>query len=484
MNSMRSTIKLKKLIDALDIKVAKGSKDIEITGLSSNSKQVGPGFLYIAKRGKLHDGNQYVSDAIQAGAVAILSDLFNPFLEGVTQLITSDTTKIEALLAAKFYDYPHEKLFLVGITGTSGKTTTSYLIHHLFKHSGLIGTIESIIGDHRIKSDLTTPDCVTCYKLLKEMCSAKLSSAVMEVTSHALSQNRVDGILFDVALFTNLTPEHLDYHSSMEAYAKEKAKLFSRLKKNGAAILNADDPWAAHMKTNHSIITYGIEKEADFRAEEIQMDLSGTKFTLHYRGKMENIKLPLIGKFNVYNALGAIAAADFKGIEMSEIKKQVASFKSVAGRLQSVPCKEGSYVFVDFSHKTDALRNVLQTLDQLRKGRIITIFGCGGNRDKEKRPQMARVAEEYSDIVIVTTDNPRNEDPDEIIREIQKGFLKKNYLIESCRKKAIEKGLSLLEKGDTLLIAGKGHETNQIFRERSIFFDDVQVARELANVIS
>ena len=481
---MKNTIKLKKLIDGLDVKVVKGSKDIELTGLSSNSKQVGPGFLYIAKRGKTHDGNQYVSDAILAGAVAILSDLYNPFLEGVTQLIASDTEKLEAKLAARFYDNPFEKLFLVGITGTSGKTTTSYLIKHLLNNAGLIGTIESIIGDHHIKSDLTTPDCITCYKLLKEMCSAQIPSAVMEVTSHALSQNRVDGILYDVALFTNLTAEHLDYHKNMEEYAAEKAKLFTKLKKNGVAVVNADDPSSSLMKTDHPIVTYGINNESNYKATDIKMDLSGTKFTLHYEKKEETIKLPLIGRFNVYNALGAIAVAHIKGLDMSEIKKRLASFKTVPGRLQSVPCKSGAYVFVDFSHKTDALKNVLETLDELKEGKIITIFGCGGNRDREKRPMMAKVAEDYSDLVIVTSDNPRNEDPDEIIREIQKGFTRKTYLIESCRKKAIQKGVSLLEKGDILLIAGKGHETNQIFAQNSIFFDDVKVAEELANAIS
>jgi UDP-N-acetylmuramoyl-L-alanyl-D-glutamate--2,6-diaminopimelate ligase len=484
MNSIRNTIKLKKLIDGLDIKIAKGSKDIDIAGLSSNSKQVAPGFLYIAIRGKAQDGNQYVTDAIQAGAVSILSDLYNPFLEGVTQLITPNTKALEAVLASRFYENPHEKLFLIGITGTSGKTTISYLVKHLLKDCGLIGGVESIIGEHRIKSDLTTPDCITCYKLLKEMTALKIPSAVMEVTSHALSQNRVDGIFYDIALFTNLTQEHLDYHDDMSSYAAEKAKLFSKLKKDGIAILNIDDPWSGLMKTQNKVVTYSIKQEADFSAKEIVMNLNGTQFTLSCFGKEEVIKVPLIGRFNVYNVLGAIAVAYMKGIPLNEIKKRLLNFGPVPGRMQPVSCKEGSYVFVDFAHKTDALKNVLETLQELKKGKIITIFGCGGNRDREKRPEMAKVAEMYSDIVIVTTDNPRKEDPEEIIREIQKGFQKKMYLIESDRRKAIEKGLSFLNKGDTLLIAGKGHETNQIFAERSIFFDDARVAEELANTVS
>ena len=481
---MKNIIKLKKLIDGLDIKVIKGSKDIEISGLSANSKQVGHGFLYIAKRGKTHDGNEYVADAIAAGATAILSDLFNPFLEGVTQLITSNTVAMESLLAARFYDNPHDKIFLVGITGTSGKTTTSYLLRHILGESGLIGSIEAIIGKHTIKSELTTPDCITCYKLINEMSVAKLTSGVMEVTSHALSQNRVAGISYDVAVFTNLTPEHLDYHKTMEDYAGEKAKLFSSLKPNGISVINSDDPWNKFMKTDHKIVTYGIKNDADFRAVDIVCELAGTKFALRFGGEEITLKSPLIGLFNVYNILGAIAAAHTYGMNLKEIKKRLASFKLVPGRLQSVPCKEGAFVFVDFSHKTDALKNVLASLHSLRKGKLITIFGCGGNRDTEKRPLMAKVAEYYSDLVIVTSDNPRNEDPEEIIREIQKGFTKKTYLIELDRRKAIEKGLSLLEKGDTLLIAGKGHETNQIFSNRSIHFDDVSVAYELANAVS
>lgn len=483
MNSIRNIIKLKKLLEGLEIKLIKGAKDVEITGLSSNSKQVAPGFLYIAKRGMAHDGNEFVQDAILAGAVAILSDLFNPFLEGVTQIIVDDTKVFEPLLAARFYDYPFQKLFLVGITGTSGKTTTSYLIHHILEEAGLIGTIESIIGQHHIKSDLTTPDCITCYKLLKEMCFENLTSAVMEVTSHALSQNRVEGISFDVAIFTNITPEHLDYHGTMDAYVREKAKLFKKLKPNGVAIVNQDDPMHSFMKCDNKIITYGIEGNADYKAVDIQMDLTGSKFTIEFQGRREEIRSPLIGKFNVYNVLAAVATAIEKGICWEEIKKRVASFKSVPGRLERVNCKEGVFVFVDFSHKTDALKNVLETLQELRKKKIITIFGCGGNRDREKRPKMAKVAEEYSDLVIVTTDNPRNEDPEEIIREIQSGFERKNYIVEMDRKLAIQKGLAMLEKGDILLIAGKGHENSQIFADKSIFFDDVKVAEELANIV-
>jgi UDP-N-acetylmuramoyl-L-alanyl-D-glutamate--2,6-diaminopimelate ligase len=305
----------------------------------------------------------------------------------------------------------------------------------------------------------------------------------MEVTSHALSQNRVDGIRYDVAIFTNITPEHLDYHGTMEAYIQEKAKLFKRLKPNGIAILNQDDPMSSFMKCSNRVVTYGIENFSDYRAVDIKMDPSGTEFKIEFHGRSEQIKVPLIGRFNVYNVLAAVACSIEKGISWEEIKRLVSTFKSVPGRLERVSCKKEAFVFVDFSHKTDALKNVLMTLREIGKGRIITIFGCGGNRDREKRPKMAKVAEEYSDFVIVTSDNPRNEDPEDIIREIQSGFNTKNYLIEIDRKLAIQKGLQLLEKGDILLIAGKGHENNQIFADKSIFFDDVKVAKELANIV-
>ena len=364
----------------------------------------------------------------------------------------------------------------MGITGTNGKTTTAYLIKHVLGEAGLMGTIECIIGDHRIKSALTTPDCITCYKRLKEISSAQLPAAVMEVSSHALSQNRVEGILYDVALFTNLTPEHLDYHKDMESYAAEKRKLFSKLKKGGVAIVNSDDAYADSFPKD---ITYGIEKEADFQATDIELTMSGSRFKV----KGEEFFLPLMGRFNIYNALAAIVVAHVRGISMETVRARLKSFQPVLGRLQKVAAKKGTHVFVDFAHKPDALENVLKTLQEIKQGRLITLFGCGGNRDREKRPKMAEIAERYSDFVIVTSDNPRNEEPEEIIQEIKKGFCQKNYQIEVDRKKAIALALSFLQKGDVLLIAGKGHETTQIFANRTLFFDDAIVARELADAL-
>jgi UDP-N-acetylmuramoyl-L-alanyl-D-glutamate--2,6-diaminopimelate ligase len=477
-------MKLKKLIEGLDVKVVKGSKDIDIKGLTSNSKQVGHGFLYIAKRGFTHDGNNFVQDAINAGAFAILTDLYNPFLEGVVQILANDTAQLEPILASRFFDHPHEKLFLVGITGTSGKTTTSYLVKHLLDNTGLIGTIECIIGEHRIKSDLTTPDSVTIHKLLKEMCNEKIENATLEVTSHALSQNRVGELLFDVAIFTNLTSEHLDYHKTMEAYGNEKAKLFDKIKKSGYAVVNKDDPFSERFLKKNNVVTYGIQSDADFVALDIKNTIRGIEFVVRHKGFKVPFFIPIVGAFNVYNALAAIATGFIKGLSFDFMKERFKTFTPVLGRLQPIHTSKNASIFVDFSHKTDALKNVLQTLNQIEHRKIITIFGCGGNRDREKRPMMAKVAEEFSDIAIVTSDNPRNEDPLEIIKEIEMGFTRKSYLVEVDRKKAIEKGISMLEEGDILLIAGKGHETVQVFKEKSIFFDDVLVAEELANQVN
>lgn len=470
-------MKLKNLIKDLDIQVAKGSKELDITGLTSNSKWAAPGTLFIAKKGMRHDGNEYIGEAQLAGAVAVLTDIYNPFLENITQLITRDVKLFEPILAARFYENPSSELFLTGVTGTSGKTTTTYLIYHLLEKCGLIGGIERIIGEHRAFSDLTTLDLVTCQKLLREMVTSGLRQGVMEVSSHGLHQDRVAGVGFDVAVFTNLSQEHLDYHKTMDAYAKEKAKIFSQLKSSGHAVINIDDEWSGYMMAHsfHPITTFGIEKEADYRAKNIVYSLEETRFTL---GEYE-IRVPLVGRFNVYNVLAAIAVARIRGIPMETIQKRLLDFPPVSGRMQRV----GSSIFVDYAHKPAALANVLKMLRALSGGKIITVFGCGGDRDREKRPMMAQIAEEYSDDVIVTNDNPRSEDPVAIIEEIKKGFALKKHTIEMDRKKAIETGVSLLREGDVLLIAGKGHEKKQIIGGKTIEFDDVKVAEEMLNTI-
>lgn len=473
-------MKLKKLIQQIaDIEV-KGSREIEITGLCANSKLVSPGNLFIAKKGLKQDGARFIPDAIAAGAVAVLTDMVDPFLD-VVQLIHPDVAKIEAILAAAYYQHPSSALKMIGITGTNGKTTTSFLIKHLLDSAGVktgvIGTIEWIIGDSHFPASMTTPDVITNHKLLKEMVGAKCQAAVMEATSHALVQNRIGEIGFDIALFTNLTQDHLDYHGDMETYRKAKELLFLGLSDDKWAIFNADDP--AQFKTKAKILTYGIDRPADLKAKDLKLSDKGIQFTAVYKGLAIECKSPLIGRFNVYNLLAAIAAGLCSGLTIEHCVTALKTFKGVPGRLERVKNKLGLNIFVDFAHTDDALERVLETLIPIKKGKLITVFGCGGDRDKQKREKMGRVVSRLSDGAIITSDNPRSEDPEAIIQQILKGFDPKcPFSVEVDRYKAIQKAIEQMGKDDILLIAGKGHEKEQIFAHKVIPFDDVEVAKQ------
>jgi len=454
-------MKLKKLIENLPIEIFRGSKEVEVTSLCSHSKYLAPGSLFIAKVGTHTDGSQYINEAIASGAVAILTDLPNPSLK-ITQLIAKDVRQAEALLAARFYDDPSSELFMVGITGTNGKTTTSYLIHYLLK-SGMIGTIEYIVGKVRFQSELTTPDIITNQKLLREMVKQGCRSAVMEVSSHALSQKRTEGIDFDCAIFTNLTQDHLDYHHTIEEYAATKALLFKGLKKEATAVVPyGEKRMIAECKSK--ILTYGIG-QGDVAATDLHLAFDHTTFKVN--GK--EYKMPLVGRFNVLNAVAALAACRVYGKEDCDLEH----FPSVPGRLQRVK----DNVFVDFAHTPDALENVLQALREFAPARILTVFGAGGDRDRGKRPKMGAVAAKYSDLVILTSDNPRSEDPEKICAEIAVGA--PSALIEIDRRKAIERAIGLADRDDLVLIAGKGHESYQIFAHKTIPFDDRKVVMEI-----
>ncbi len=459
---MELPVKLKNLIREIECEV-KGSKEIEITGISADSRTVSPGNLFIAKKGGTFDGAQFIPEALNAGALAIVTDIFDPFLK-VTQIICQPEALI-AKLAARYYSHPSQDLFVVGVTGTKGKTTTTYLIKHLLDSfdcpSGLIGTIETIIGENRFASSLTTHDVISNQKWLKEMLQKGCKGAVLEVSSHGLEQARVDEIEFNIGVFTNLFPDHLDYHGTMEQYAKAKQKLFEVAK---MGIFNADSPW--HMGKG---LTFGIEK-GEIRATHITLTPQGT----HFQIDGIDFHLPLIGRFNVYNALAAIGVSLTKGAKLPEISDALSRFTSVPARLERV-----GNVFIDFAHNGEALENVLSALKEMALGKIIVVFGCGGNRDPSRRTGMARAAEKWADIAIITNDNPRKEDPEEIARQISASFETKVPLIELDRKKAIEKAIQLASDEDIVLIAGKGHETVQIFAHQTVPFDDVAVVKEI-----
>ncbi len=479
-------MKLKVLLKEVDALTVKGSKEIEITGISAHSKAVAPGHLFIVKKGLSQDGAAFIEEAILAGARAILTPLYNPFLKDVTQIICSNIEEMERILLDRFYQFPQKKLSLIGITGTNGKTTVSYLIHHLISQEknhkcGLIGTIEWRIGDKHLTSSHTTPDRVTLMRLMAEMVGSGCTTVSMEVSSHALEQGRVEGLEFNCAIFTNLTQDHLDYHGTLENYARAKGKLFLSLTPDKVAIVNQDSSWTPFMLEGCRAkkISYGFDPKADLRAENLEMTAQGMAFDVCYGASRGRCKTTLIGRFNVYNCLSAIGAVLSFGLPLERILKHIASFSYVPGRLQRVPNGRGLNIFVDYAHTEDALRNVLETLAEFKKGKIITVFGCGGNRDTFKRPKMARVAEELSDRVFVTSDNPRHEKPEDIVAHMRAGFQKEeSYVVEIDRRLAIYEAVKSASPEDIVLIAGKGHEKFQVIGYQQIPFDDCLVAQE------
>jgi UDP-N-acetylmuramoyl-L-alanyl-D-glutamate--2,6-diaminopimelate ligase len=479
-------MKLKKVLKNIKYKEIKGNSDIEVSAICSDSRTVSPNSLFIARKGLKFDATNFTYDAVAAGAVAIMTDIYDPFLKNVTQIISDDIDDSLLDIANNFYENPSKDLSCIAVTGTNGKTTTSYLIKHILDSNnnkcGLMGTVEYIAGENKISSKLTTPDCITIQKFLKEMVNAKCTSVCMEASSHGIEQQRLKNIDFDIAIFTNLTLDHLDYHKTFENYKNSKKKLFDSLSKKSYAVVNADDESYSSMikDTKAKVITYSLKQNATLMAANIKYSLDGSSFVLKYQDMKIDVVTNLVGKFNIYNILAAFSASICLGIDPQEISKSIKSFKQVAGRLEKVSNNKNKNIYVDFAHSDDALINVLQTLREVKKGRIINVFGCGGDRDRSKRPKMAKASELYSDISIVTSDNPRSENPSEIIDEIISGFSKNaNFLVEADRKKAIEKAISLATDDDIVIITGKGHETYQIFKNTTIDFDDREISKEI-----
>jgi len=491
-------VKLKKLLKNIPYKEIKGPKDIEISSITQDSRLASYNGLFIAKKGKNFDGSKFLDEAIFSGSNAAIVDIYDPFLKNITQVIVDDTTSIEADIAANFYENPSKKLFNIGITGTNGKTTTNYLIKHILdqneKKTALLGTIEYILGNTKIEAKLTTPDSINIQKYLKEAVDNDLKYLCMEVSSHGLEQNRQKNIDFDIAIFTNLSLDHLDYHNNFENYKNAKKKLFDSLNEKAISIVNIDDENFKHLikDTKSQIFTYSTKQIADLFATDIKYSLKGTKFTLNYKNEKMDFFTPLIGEYNIYNVLAAISIGIRLKIDLKKLKEDLKIFKAVKGRLEKVKNNKNLNIFIDFAHTPDALENVLKTLKNIlnqenlkniNKPKIINVFGCGGNRDKSKRALMAKISEKFSDISIVTSDNPRNEDPQKIIDDIKAGFLSKNtnVIIEKDRKKAIEIAIKLANSQDIIIITGKGHETYQIFENVTVEFDDSIVSKQICN---
>jgi UDP-N-acetylmuramoyl-L-alanyl-D-glutamate--2,6-diaminopimelate ligase len=405
-------------------------------------------------------------------------------------VVVPSTREALADLAAAFYERPARHLKLAAVTGTNGKTTTTFLIKHICEKAGLrcglIGTVRYEIGERVLPATRTTPESLDLQELLAQMANAGCQAAAMEVSSHALAQERTRGLEWNVAVFTNLTQDHLDFHGTMENYFESKAKLFTDLAQQTAktkpvAVINLDDRYATQLlgriDKKISTITYGMVVRADFRASNYRTEFGGTSYQLDARGKNYLVRVPLIGRFNVSNSLAALAAANALGINLREAILSLGKSPQVPGRLEAVPAKRQFQVFVDYAHTPDALLSVLKTLRELEPRRLIVVFGCGGDRDTQKRPLIGQVVDLNADHAIITSDNPRKEDPDAIIAEVEKGFRSDHYEKIPERAAAIARAISLAQPRDIVVIAGKGHEAYQEFADHTVPFDDLQVAR-------
>jgi UDP-N-acetylmuramoyl-L-alanyl-D-glutamate--2,6-diaminopimelate ligase len=445
--------------------------------------------MFVALRGEKTDGHQFIGHAIDKGASVIVAEREQKDPR-VTCLLVENTRTALADFSAAFYGRPARKLKLAAVTGTNGKTTTTFLIKHICENGGLpcglIGTVRYEIGERILPAIRTTPESLDLQELLAQIANAGCKAAAMEVSSHALTQDRTRGLEWNAAVLTNLTQDHLDFHGTIQNYFEAKAKLFAGLagqkqKKKPVAIVNIDDRYGQllvdRIDKSVAIVTYGMGLRANFRASNYRAEFTGTSYQLDARGKSYLVRLPLIGRFNVTNSIAALAAADAVGINLRNAVLSVAKAPQVPGRLELVPAKRQFQVFVDYAHTPDALGNVLKTLRELQPNRLIAVFGCGGDRDRQKRPLMAEMVDRLADYSIVTSDNPRKEAPDAIIGEIEKGFRSNRYEKIVDRTEAIHRAVALARPRDIVLVAGKGHENYQEFADYTIPFDDIQVAR-------
>lgn len=502
---------LLKLIQSLKESVNLGFTDREVSGISNDSRKIKQGFIFVAIKGHKLDGHYYVHDAITRGAVAIVTERQVDIDPHIAQIVVKNGREALSILSGYFFGQPSRKIKTIGVTGTNGKTTTTYLIKSIIENAirvagcklrvagnpqpkdaysetasqvGLIGTVEYIVGKNVFPAKETTPESVDLHDMLAQMASLNIGHVVMEVSSQSLVQYRTHDIEFHAATFTNLTPEHLDYHHNFSEYRAAKSRLFERLGSSSFAILNADDDSGRYFarNTKASVVWYGIKNSADIRCRIVSFLPDSTVISLSHGKKEIEIRLPLIGLHNVYNALAAAANGLVLGIDLETIKKGICSFNGVPGRLERVDCGQDFKVFIDYAHTANALEAVLQSLRQskLNGERLLLVFGCGGDRDRGKRPEMGMVASRLADRFWITNDNPRSEDPAGIISEIKKGIESGNsYSVQPDRRLAIKEALTEAKRKDIVLVAGKGHETGQIIGDKVIQFSDREVVKEI-----
>jgi UDP-N-acetylmuramoyl-L-alanyl-D-glutamate--2,6-diaminopimelate ligase len=464
--------------------------DLTITGVAYDSRSVEPGHVFVALKGQRADGVAFVRQAIDRGAAVIVAEQPAPDQPAVPHVVVNDARLALARLANGFYRHPSAEMRVVGITGTNGKTTTAYLLSSIFEaagiRSGMLGTVTYRIGDELREATRTTPEAPDVQRLLREMVDRGCGACAMEVSSHALALRRVDEMTFAAGVFTNLTRDHLDFHADMEEYFRAKRRLFEMLPRDSPSLVNLDDPrGAALAETVSRPVTFAINRPADITPGPLTFSLAGLSFDIRTPRGGLRVRSKLVGQPNVYNILAAVATGVALDLPFDAIEKGVQALTGVPGRFQVVSTEtDGVTVVVDYAHTDDALRNLLETARPMTNGRLITVFGCGGDRDRTKRPLMGAVAGRLSDVIIVTSDNPRSEDPLRIIDEIRRGITadtrkddQQRLLSIPDRQGAIEKAVELARTGDVILVAGKGHETYQVIGDRTLPFDDVAVAR-------
>ena len=486
---------IEQLVSVLNNVEVKGDVNKEIEFITHDSRRVRKNTLFVCICGTRVDGNKFIPQAIEAGACAIMTEKDVEVPADITVIKVPNMREAMELAVPYFYDYPGKKMRMIGVTGTNGKTSSTYMLRDILRKAsykvGVIGTIKIMIEDEEMPIHNTTPDVIDLQEILDKMYKQNIDYVVMEVSSHALDMNRIAGCEYDTAMFTNLTQDHLDYHKTMENYALAKAKLFDSLsasnlvKTNKNAVINLDDELGSKTMIEHTkcnLITYGIKNDAVLKAENVEIKASGASFDVKYKDDCVHFDLKVTGMFNVYNILGVIGVALAEKISFDIIKETLEAFEAVAGRFELVRQGQDFSVIVDYAHTPDGLENVLKTAREIAKKRLIVVFGCGGDRDRTKRPIMGRIAAQLADVVIATSDNPRTEDPEFILSEVEAGVLPAlhgNFHEKiTDRRTAIFRAIELAQKDDIVLIAGKGHENYQILKTGTIHFDDKEVAIE------
>lgn len=481
-------MKLKDILNNIEYSIIKGNIELEVNSVEYDSRKVLPGSIFVAIKGYETDGHLYIKKAVEAGAKAIvLEDVCNiGEIDNIAIIKVANSRKSLGFISSNFFENPGSKLKIIGVTGTNGKTSITYFLKSILKEAGnkvgIIGTIENQIDDVVFESSVTTPESRDIQELLAKMVTMGCSYCVMETSSHALYLDRVASVPFTTAIFTNLTQDHLDFHKDLNDYLNAKKILFTYIKEDGFSILNADDASSKELEkvAGGKIITYSLLNSSDYKASNIKMDINGTSFTLAYNQQQKDINLRMIGEFSIYNSLAAIAAAHELGIDFEQIEAGLKKV-SVNGRFQLIESTRDFAVVVDYAHTPDGLYNVLSTAKKITTGKVICVFGCGGDRDKKKRPIMGKVAGELGDYLVITSDNPRTEDPETIIDMVEIGAKETSaeYIKITNRKEAIEYAIKMAATGDIIIIAGKGHEDYQIIGKTKYPFSDYDIAKNI-----